>query len=243
MNAVLDIIIVGLIIFCVAMGYKNGFVKTVLNFLSFIIAFFLAKTFSPQLSSLIYSGYIKPNFVSRVTTQIESFLTRNIKLDALVQDPNRPDDFTNLFKNYGVDLDLPDVKKWIAEAVAKGEAGIHDVAARLVENAAEGISYFVAFVLILLVSLLLLKIITAIINKVFKLPVLNIINRIGGIALGFLYGVVLSYIFVFLAYHVFPYLAANSAISSAPEVVNDTIFFKWFYEHSPLDYIMGLKLF
>jgi uncharacterized membrane protein required for colicin V production len=241
MNAVLDIIIVGLIIFCVAFGYRNGFVKTVMNFLSFIIAFFMAKTFSPQLSSMIYNGYIQPNFVAKVTAQIEKILG-NVSLNHMVQDPNRPDDFMNMLKSYGVEL--PDVNKWLSEAASKSAADLNGyVAKNLVEPVAEGISYFIAFTAILLLSILLLKIVTMLINRAVKLPVLNFINRTGGIALGFLYGVSLSYIFVFLAYYVFPYLAANTSIGSVQDIVNDTIFFKWFYEHSPVDYIMSLTWF
>jgi len=239
MNAFLDIIIVGLIILCVALGYRNGFVKTVMSFLAFIIAFFMAKTFSPPFSSYIYSNYVKPDFVARVTSDIESFLTRSINLDSLVQNPNPPDKFVDMVKGYGVGL--PDLKKWIAEAASKSASELHQyVATNLVEPVAEGISYFIAFVAILFASLLLLKIITALINRAFKLPVLNQINRIGGVLLGFLYGLALCYIFVFLSYYVFPYIVANTSVGSIPDIVDDTIFFKWFYEHSPIDYIMTL---
>jgi len=237
MNAVLDIIIVAIIIICIALGYRNGFVKTVMNFLAFIIAFVMAKTFSPPLSAYFYSGYIKPNFVARVAADIESFLTRNINLDSLVQNPNPPDNFVSMLKGYGVDL--PDVQKWVGDATSKGASELNEyVANNLVEPVAQGISYFLAFMAILLASILLLKIITALINRAFRLPVLNQINKIGGIILGFFYGLVLSYIFVYLSYYVFPYLAANTSLGSVPEMIDSTIFFKWFYEHSPLDYIL-----
>ena len=238
MNAVLDIIIVGLLIFCVFLGYKNGFVKTVMSFLSFIIAFVMAKTFSPSLSDFIYSGWVKPNFVAGVTEKIEKFLSPSVNLDALVRNPNPPDNFTQMLNGYGVGL--PDVNKWLGEAASKGAANLNEyVAANLVEPVAKGISDFLAFAAILIVSLLLLKIVTSLINRAVKLPGLNFINRTGGILLGFVYGIVLSYIFVFLAYYALPYLAANAPIGSVPSVINDTVFFKWFYEHSLIDLIFG----
>ena len=110
----------------------------------------------------------------------------------------------------------------------------------MVEFVAERISYFLAFIVIFIISLVLLKIAAMLINKAFKLPGLNFINKTGGIILGILYGIVGSYVFVFLAYYVLPYLAANTIISSAPEVMDGTLFFKWFFEHSPVNYIMGL---
>ena len=236
MNAILDILIIGIIIFCIAMGYKNGFVKTVMNFLSFIIAFFMAKTFSPPLSDFMYSSWIKPNFADKAAVQIQNLLPPNGDVNNLVQD--KPDGFMKMLEGYG----MPDIQKIISDAASKtGDELTKYVAEHIVEPVAKGISDFLAFVIVLAISLILLKIATMLLNKAFKLPGLNIINRTGGIILGLLYGIVLSYIFVLLAYYVLPYLAANTAISSVDAVVGDTIFFKWFYSHSPINYIMNLK--
>ena len=237
MNAVLDIIIVGILICCVFLGYKNGFVKTVMSFLSFIIAFIMARTFSPALSDFIYSSWIKPNFVSGVTDKIKNILG-NVSLNNMVQDPNRPDNFTQMLEGYGVGV--PDVNKWINEAASKGASDLNEyVAANLVEPVAKGISYFMAFAAILIISLILLKIITALINRAVKLPGLNFINRTGGLIIGAVYGIALCNIFVFLAYHVLPYLSANTGMSPVASIINDTVFFKWFYEHSLIDFIFG----
>jgi len=239
MNAVLDIIIICVIIFCVAMGFKNGFVKTVMNFFSFIIAFFIAKTFSPFLRDYMYSNWIKTSFADKAAAKIDSILG-NASLSHMVQDPDRPNEFTGLFKDYGVNLDTG-VPKWISSAAEKGETAVSEVAKGLVENVAQGISYFLAFIVIFIVALVLLKIAAMLLNKAVKLPGLNVINKTGGIVLGLLYGIIISYIFVLLAYYVLPYLAANNAINSAEAVMEDTIFFKWLYNNSPINYIMNLN--
>ena len=59
MNAVLDIIIVCIIIFCVYMGYKKGLVKTVMSLLSFVLAYMAAKMFSPPLSVWLGENWVK----------------------------------------------------------------------------------------------------------------------------------------------------------------------------------------
>ena len=238
MNAVFDIIIVGIIIFCVAFGYKNGFVRTIMNVLSFVIAFFTARTFAPQFSDYLYASYIKPNFVSAAARQIEKFLTPNINLDALANNANPPDNFVSMLKGYG--FDVPDVQGWIREAGTNSAEAVKDfVAQNLVEPVAEQFSYFLAFVIILAAALILLKIAVNIIDSLVKLPGLNFMNKTGGILLGLVYGIVLNYIFVFLASHGMPYLEANGAVNSWAEIRNDTIFFKWFYENSPIDNILG----
>ena len=237
MNAVLDIIIVCIIIVCAATGYKNGLVKTVMRFLSFIIAFFMAKIFSPELSSVIYTKWIQPNFIGKVTAQIESFLTKNINLDHLVKDANPPDNFVKMLESYGIKI--PNVQEWINDAVAKGSENINEfVAEQIVEPAAKGISMFLAFTAILIAALILLKIITALISKAVELPGLKLINKTGGVLLGLVYGMLLVYIFIFLAENVLPFISANFSVGSADEIIEGTVFFKWLYTHSPINYIM-----
>jgi len=227
MNVVLDIIILGIIILCAYSGYKNGLVKTVMGLLSFVIAFIMAWIFSPPLSDFMYSKWIKPNFVSGAAARIESFLTPNIDLNRLAID-EQPE-FVSMLESYGVKL--PDVKEWLS-----GGASTENVAANLVEPVAKGISNFIAFVAVLIVSLILLKIITSLINRIVKLPVLNLVNKTGGAVAGGIYGIVLSYIAVILIYYVLPYIAANTPVASASEVMDNTVLFKWFFNTSPIKF-------
>ena len=241
MKAVLDIIIVCVIIVCVALGYKKGFVKTVMNLLSSVIAFLMAKVFSPPLANLIYSGWIKPSFISSVTAQIESFLTKNISLGSLVgSDKPPPDNFVKMLENYG--FKIPNVQEWLNEAVSKGADNVNEfVAEKIVEPVALGISTFIAFAAILIASLILLKIITLLLSKAVELSGLKSINKLGGTVLGLIYGLLLAYIFVFLAYNALPFLSANTPVGPAEEIINGTFFFKLLYEHSPVNYIMNLR--
>lgn len=239
MNAVFDIIIAGIILFCVAFGYKNGFVRTIMNVLSFVIAFFTAGKFAPSLSDYLYGNYIKPNFISEAASKIEEFLTKNIDLHSLANNANPPDNFVSMLKGYG--FDLSHVQDWLSEAEASSAESIKNfVATNLAEPLAKQISYFLAFIIILAAALILLKIAGNIIDSLVKLPILNFMNKQGGILLGLVYGIALCYVFVFLASHAMPYLEANGAVNSWANITNDTIFFKWFYENSPLDYILDL---
>jgi len=230
MNAALDILIIGILIFCLAMGYKNGFVKTVMSVLSFFISFVLAKTFAPGLAGHINSNWIMPNFADKAAEQLTRLLPPDGGLEKLIRD--QPSEFLNILKSYGLD-----VQAWLAEAAEKAGSEVDRAAKNIVGAVASGISYFLAFLAILLLAFALLKIVSVVIDKAVKLPGLNLVNRAGGTLLGLLYGIVVSYIFVYLAYYVLPYLAANEAISSVPDTVGNTIFFKWFLEHPVTDFI------
>ena len=225
MKAVLDIILICAVIICVYMGYKKGFVKSVMSLLSFVIAFYTAQKFSPPLSSYLYSNWIKPNFAAAISNQIENFLSPSVSLDRLVQD--QEPGFVGMIEGYGVKL--PDVSKWLNDAVSGGVADLKKyVAENLAEPVAAGISDFLAFAAVFTASLILLKILTALINKAVKLPGLNMLNKIGGTIVGCFYGFAFCCIFVLLVYFALPFLAANTPPIVTREIIDETIFFKWF---------------
>jgi uncharacterized membrane protein required for colicin V production len=209
-----------------------------MNFLSFAAAFFTARTFAPGFSDYLYAGYIKPNFVSAAAANLEKFLTQNINLSDLANNANPPENFVSMLRGYGVGL--PDVQGWIKEAGSVSAEGMKEfVAANLVEPVAKQFSYFLAFILIFAAVLILLKVAVNIIDSLVKLPGLNFMNKTGGILLGLVYGIAVCYIFVFLASYFLPYLEASEVIDSWAETRNGTVFFKWLYENSPLDNILG----
>jgi len=232
MNIVLDIIIAGIIILCIYTGYKKGLVRSVMSLASFIIAFIMARIFSPPLSDFMYSNWIKPKFVSGAVERIDEILG-NVSLEHMAGDPNRPESFTNLLKSYGVGL--PDINKWISEAASKGADNLNEhIAENLVEPVAKGASDFIAFIAVLIAALILLKIVTGLIDRIVKLPGLNLLNKAGGIILGGIYGMVSSVIFAILVYYALPYLAANTPIGSARDVIDDTVLFRLFFNMSPV---------
>jgi uncharacterized membrane protein required for colicin V production len=235
MNIILDFIILGIIILCVYRGYRNGLIKTVTGLLSFAAAYIMARIFSPPLSGFIYENWIKPNFVSGVAARLEE-IVGNVGLEHMIGDPARPDAFTDLLKGYGLDINLPDVNQWISDMARNSTESVNELAMNLVEPAARGIADFAAFGAVLLISLLLLRIVAGLVNRVAKLPVLNLANKIGGTAVGAVYGAAISYISVLLIYYALPYLAANTPLASAGEITDQTLLFKFFFETSPVKF-------
>lgn len=235
MNALLDIFLVILFIVCVSLGYKNGFVKTIMGIVSFVVSFIMAVMFSPQLSEFLYVKYIKPNFINEIIVDLADIIGKgvdNLNLSKLLDE--LPKDFEKILTNYGSSAD--EVGAWVEHAASSGAESINGfVANNLVSPIAKNVSYFIAFVLIFAVAMILCRILTAVINGIVKLPGLNFVNRTAGLLLGILYGLTWAYALVFLTSLVLPYCVARGWISSAPSLINDTLFFKWLYENPPLD--------
>lgn len=237
MNALLDIFIVIIFVVCIYSGYKNGFVKSVMGIVSFIVAFIMARMFTPSLSELIYAKYIKPTFVNRIIEDLADIIGKGIEyLDLNKLLAEVPKEFDRIITSYGSNVD--EVQSLLDKAVSTGTQNVNNyVAANLVSPLAQNISNFIAFTAIFLIVLILCGIITAVINGIAKLPVLNTINRLGGTLLGILHGIVWSYVIVFLISLVLPYCAARHWINSVSALINNTTIFKWLYENMPFDLI------
>ena len=54
MGIVLDLILVAIIALCVIISVKRGFMKTVVEFVGFVLAIYIAFTFGPVLSDATY---------------------------------------------------------------------------------------------------------------------------------------------------------------------------------------------
>ena len=234
MNVLFDIIIVVIILFSVMLGYKRGLVKSILSVLSFVIAFITARIFSPQLSEYLYSRFIYNSFVYTAAERIEQFLTPNIDLNTLANNPAPPESFVNMIQGYGFNLQY--IQNWIGQA---GADNTEFVAAQLAEPLAQQFSFFLAFLIILVLVLILLKIAGNIIDSLVKLPGLNFLNKTGGTAIGFVYGLALCWIIVFLASYVMPYLMSTGTITSWDDIREGTLVFRWFHENSPIPTILG----
>ena len=234
MNVFFDILIVVVILFSVMLGARRGLVKSVLSIASFIFAFIAARIFSPQLSDYLYSRFIYNSFVYTASEQIERFLTPNIDLNTLANNPNPPENFVSMIQGYGFNVQY--VQNWIRQA---GADNTEFVAAQLAEPVARQVSFFVAFLIILVVVLILFKIAGNIIDSLVNLPGLNILNKTGGMVIGLIYGLALCWITVFLASYVMPYLMSIGTIDSWYEIRESTLLFRWFHENSPIPTILG----
>ena len=70
------------------------------------------------------------------------------------------------------------------------EAIIEEAADSAISSLTENISYFILFIITAFAIYALVGIIGRVVDRIFELPILSIINKIGGVAAGFVTGVV-----------------------------------------------------
>lgn len=102
-------------------------------------------------------------------------------------------------------------------------------------TAARVLAFGVLFVVLSLV-IMILKIVAKV---VFKLPVLKRADKLLGLILGIIIGVLMAYVISILVF-TFSELLVRSVDSITPDMFENSVVAKWFFEHNLFSFIMNL---
>jgi len=164
MAFVVDIVLIAVLALCVFFGWKNGFIKAISGFLTYILSFAIA--------NLCWKWVAVP---VGALPFIKNMVTEGVEGPAIEQGATFMDK-------------LQAMLSFLAGDVAQD--GNADTAAAIMKNyLAETLTMVISFVLVFVVSMLLLKLAFKLLNAVIsKIPVVGQLNSILGAVTGFLNG-------------------------------------------------------
>lgn len=226
---ILDICVLGIIIFFSVMAYRKGFIKACFGFLPMLIALLATKMLQPELSKMIRAT---PLYESLKTTISNSLNLENIIAEKtletqtdIISQMNLPEFMKSaLIENnnpvvYNI-LDVGSIQDYISGFIANTCINI--------------ITMVVIFAAIYIICRLLL----ATLNIFARLPILSFFNKISGLAVGFLQGVVV----VWLCCIVLTFFNYKPAFQSIFVLLNDSVVALKFYENNFLLFMI-LRIF
>jgi len=212
MAIVLDSIVVLIILGTVISVVSRGFIKTLLGFCSVIFAVIFGKIFSPVVSTWLYDILYRGTF-DGINNVVSDLISEN-KLPSLLE----LDSVSNTLSKYNPEL-ATEINSRVTDNMAQA----------ISENIVGLLSYAVAFLVVFILTVILFKILGVILSTIFKLPVLNTINKVLSLGLGCVMAVV--YLMIFSA---FMQIVLPVVSSVYPEVINmttveSTVLFEFFY--------------
>lgn len=239
MSLAIDLILLAVIAMCVVGGIKRGFIRTLMSFVTVIAAALGAWYFTPSLSLYIRSTFLEDKITDPVTQIIRSLLSPSLDgkeaLPRLFSD--MPDAFSSLLSRYGADASA--AQNTVGSSAPDTASAL---ASFLAQPAVEMISDALAFILLFFGIALALTIVTLVLDMIFKLPVLNALNRVGGLALGMLVGALYAWVIAAVLAAVMPYLAQVLPNLFNQNTLSDTFLAGWFAQYNPLS-MLDIKLF
>lgn len=159
-----DIVVIGVVVVFVIIGYKAGFMRSFVNIISYIVSFILSFLFYPIVSEFLLKTPLYPYLKEIIN---ENYVSGSLQMPQ--------DGVLGVFSKYlGTGL----------ENAAEGISG----------SIAQFIIDILAFVLVIVFFKIIIRIVGNVLNIFTRLPLIKQFNRFGGALLGGLAGVLVLYI-------------------------------------------------
>lgn len=186
MSLIIDVIILGLILLCILIGYKKGLTKCIIKILSFVIAIVIAAIlFKPISNIVIEKTQIDDNIKSSIVGIVEKDVEENGKVG---EETNLPQSMVN----------------YINETI---EENIHETKVAIVNNVADKITTTIINVGVAIVLFVLARIalifVSALSSIITDLPIIKQFDKIGGV----LYGLIEALIIIFVIFAIISFVS------------------------------------
>ena len=168
MGIIVDLILIACFILFIFVGYKKGLAGSLIKLCSFVIALILALALYKPVANAV-----KDN--TQIDENIKSTIVETFGQQEQTQEENMPKDL-----------------------VQNISSEIENATSEVVNNTAQSISDTIinigAGIVIFIVTRLLLIIVSIFAKQIVKLPIIGLVDKVGGIAYGAVEGIVIIYI-------------------------------------------------
>ncbi len=233
MNIICDVLIVAVIVLCAVVGRHKGFVKTFFDLfgtiLALLAAFFLNKPLASFLSEKIFHPMLSNRFTESLKKAAGSIQEKLDFSDLPLTQPVK-----DVLSRFHTDADA------VGEAASNADRG-GDVSRQVADSVtapfANVLSAVVAFIVIFLASILVIRLLALAFDWIAKLPVLRTCNHALGLAVGLATGVLLAILLASL------FSALEPVLQSRPEAfwnsfeADDTVVLRFFAKFDFMDLV------
>lgn len=226
MVLILDLLIIGIVVLGIFIGYARGFIRTVVSLLGGIVSFFAAKYAAGILAPILADKLPLPGIGSNLTTAVNRSLLESSSIN-----------LTGLLTKFGFPAKVAEAVSGHAGKIATDSAGaaITGISSAIDQT----LAYCICFVLLFLVFMLIIKLILLALNVFSKLPVLNAVNKVlGGIA-GLAGGVFFAWLASIIIAWAGPLLGASLDLNITNDIISRTYIFHYLSGYNPLNFFIG----
>lgn len=215
MGYILDVAAILLFILAIFIGYRRGFIKSVIKLVGCVLAVVIAWGLGAVIAGGIFDAFLSDKLQATIVQQIPSSDVESVSESLNNVIDKLPGVVSNTMEAYGLGTpkeilgQIEDSLGGSVEAVASA------VVTKVVRPVAVLLLRMVCFLVLFIVLMIVVGIAASIINKAFQLPVFKQVNGVLGAVIGAVEGAVLVLVAVTVVQ-----LVANSASPDA--VINRT---------------------
>ncbi len=203
---VADLILIAIALFLIIRGAKRGFMGTALNLLRPVSTVLIAVFGCQLFGEFLYDVGILNGMQDSVFEALKGIVA-NPEFQA-EHAGETVTGFTGIIGALIAFSGNQELVSNLAGFVTGDEAVLREIAAGIVQSA----SVIIAFILLLFFGSLLLKMLIAVINAIFKLPGLHFVNTTLGLLLGILSACIVTWLASYLIFFLFTWLGGTMQI-------------------------------
>ncbi len=227
---ILDIVTVLVAVLFVLVGYRRGFIKSVVRLIGFAVSVVAAALLSNPIAAKLYDMLFRAQVETLVTQKVEeAAASASASLQEQITSviASLPQSIQSLMSMYGVD-----VQEFVG-AAQPAQALAATVLDQIVTPLCVMVLQLIVFLVLFLVLFLLVRLVGKLLDKIFaSLPVIKQINGLLGAVIGFAEGVLVLFV---LCYGVQLYMSltgAQSAITAAD--LDQTYILRYLMDVNPI---------
>lgn len=235
MAYIVDIVIIVLFVFVVAMAYRKGFLSTVIDTfalaISAVVSYMFFEPVAESAYNLLVRNLVETRF-TRVLDDISSSLSMADKVNAMIE--GLPPSAVKLAEVMGVNfnsLTLSMSSGGTLSDEALINLAVDKIGHPIMINVTEVVTFIIMFVLITIA----LKFLAGIFKKANDIPLLGKLNA----GLGGVIGVVKAAAIVFVACTAFYFIAGMSGAAPVIEAINNSKIYTLIIENNPIISLIG----
>ena len=228
---IFDIIVILIFITLIIINVVRGAAKSLAGILTVVVSYFASTALGKMAGAYLYDIFVKPALTQAVTNAVS-----NVSADAANGVVSAlPSWLTGLLS-----ISAEDFSKLLKEPINNVSGTVSDAVNQAVQPVATGIlTFFITILLFLIIWIILRKILVKPIVGLFRLPVLNFINRLLGFVLGAVDAFLLVSMLAYLTKLIIGCMSIRSSWFNESTIYNSFIFYH-FYSGNIFTWISSL---
>lgn len=240
MSAALDIILVVIIAGAIINGFRKGLVKSAIELVGGIVALALAFNFATPVGQYIGSNFLAPSMkkalvgdfaktASVIPTNDVNSDIKKLDIEKLLNHPT----IKTVLSGFGVTTEKVLTNNAASKLTSTVEQYKINMIDSIVNPVANSVGAVIAFLLIFIISLILIKLISFFIGFITKIPVIQQFDKVGGLLFGIVNGVFVIIVLCAALKLVQPYIQKEGSSAINDTTIQNTVVFKYFYDINP----------
>ncbi len=234
MNFVFDIILIAVAAFIIIRAWRRGLVKSVINLVCDVVAAVVAYALTPPVAEFFCKSVLLGKISDGLDSTVRSAAATPAGTDVTQFLSKIPETLAGVLEKYNVGGDS--FREYIGGLKETGDKAVDKVSEFIAKPTAYIISNALAFILLFIVALILLKLASKFILVLFKAPIIKTVDRTAGLIFGLFNALIVVWI-LSLAISA----GANALGSYIPswfgESVNNSLILRFFAKYNPITVI------